>query len=504
MKKVATLYFSFLFMLFMGGLEPLHSQAAYKIGVTLHRQTAQKATDLAPYLDRIAAEMASGKPHRTWQGGSLRALVQLEVSWTHTEPSPQKYDFRFYQDFARLCEQKGLYWSVLLSPHYLPEYIQTKYASDFITYADDSRVPEYDSFLRLSPSSAVWGNEIAEWIRAFIRAMQNDGGINHFATGTIGDLLLGNELMYPVTGKLSTFDNATQAAWRKFKNDPFAVLPRTIPPTTEVFTFRANELSNAIATMVTTADETLQALKVTNVAISSKTFSYYFPPRSTYSGWWGDQGAGYTATSVRKLDEVFRGVFATDSYPAKDAVPDMPAYFRTSAKLARTLVKRSLYISELMISESCHCGKPSQAEVYDMMMQGIRDYGVTMYSFYALNDERDYYRIDEAAMAGLKQVFDEVSAASVAIDLERPSTQPRLFEVFPNPAQSQVHIRLESATPHTTLTLFDLLGRKILEKTTSETSFTIEPNQYRLSAGVYWIQVNQGTKRQTHQVTLLR
>jgi len=503
-KKDTIPLFILLLVFLMGGSEPVKSQTAYKIGVTLHRQSAEKAIDLAPFLDRIVTEMASGKPQRTWEGGSLRALVQLEVSWAVTEPSRQQYDFRFYQDFARLCKQKGLYWSVLLSPHYLPEFIRTKYASDFMTYADDSRVPDHDSFLRLSPSSAVWENEIAQWIRAFVRAMQNDDGINHFATGTIGDLLLGNELMYPVTGKLSTFDTATQAAWRKFKNDPFAILPRSIPPNTEVYTFRANELSNAISVMVTAAADELQILGLNDVALSSKTFSYYFPPRSTYSGWWGDQGAGYTATSVRKLDSVFKGVFATDNYPAKDAMPNMPAYFRTNAKLARTLSKLPLYMSELMVSESCNCGKPSREDVYTMMMQGIRDWGVTMYSFYALNDERPYYRIDEEAMAGLKQVFDEVGAASVANDAETLPNRPKLFEVFPNPAQHHITVAFGTTTPQASITLFDVLGRKIVQEQTSETSVTLNIAQYNLTTGMYWIQVDQNNKRETQKLVILR
>lgn len=504
MKKTIVSLNIFLLVFLMGGAEPVQSQAAYKIGVTLHRQVAGQATDLAPLLDRIVAEMASGKPVRTWEGGSLRALVQLEVSWATTEPEKQQYNFRFYQDFARLCKEKGLYWSVLLSPHYLPEYIKSKYVADLLTYADGSLVPEYDTFLRVSPSSAVWSNEISEWIRAFIRAMQDDRGVNHFSDGTIGDLLLGNEVMYPVTGKLSTFDSATEAAWKIFKNDPFAILPRSIPPTTEVFTFRANELSNAISAMVTAAGDELQALGVNGVALSSKTFSYYFPPRSTYSGWWGDQGAGYTATSVRKLDTLFKGVFATDNYPAKDDVPNMQAYFRTNAKLARTLSKLPLYMSELMVSESCHCGKPSRTEVYNMMMQGIRDWGVTMYSFYALNDERPYYRIDEEAMAGLKQVFDEVSMASVANDVERPPSRVQLFEVFPNPVQHHLTLSLGTATPKTSIALYDVLGRKIVQEQTSETFMTLNVTQYNLPTGVYWIQVDQNNKRETQKVVILR
>lgn len=173
----------------------------YKIGVNLFRTDRLKdLTEMGKTLDSIVASVTANVPVRTngTNGNIVELVIELEVSWADTESSPGVYDFIWCKDFANLCKSKNIKWTPLLSPHYVPAYILTKYSNDKICYVDGTPIGNISPFLVFSPSSQVWDTEIANWIKAFVNSMADSG---HFTTSAgskaIDELLIGNEMMYP-------------------------------------------------------------------------------------------------------------------------------------------------------------------------------------------------------------------------------------------------------------------------------------------------------------------
>ena len=72
-----------------------------------------------------------------------------------------------------------------------------------------------------------------------------------------------------------------------------------------------------------------------------------------------------------------------------------------------------------------------------------------------------------------------------------------IFKVFPNPAVKSVNISLPSSTATSVINVFDLNGKKVLEKQISSNTVSQSLDVSRLAAGVYQVTLVQGTQQQT-------
>jgi hypothetical protein len=381
---------------------PMAASGKYKVGVVMYGNESSDYTlaGTEARLLELIRDVANNRPVRVGNGAEVRLVVQLEVEWNRTDT----HDFWWYQQFARLCERLGVKWTPLLSPHYVPSTIDNWYAGHRVTNMNGQVLDPVPEFLKFSPSSPVWSAETAQWVEAFVRAMQNDGGVNHFGpNGAIDEILVGNEMQYP-SNILTSRDPYMVEQWH-LKHGYSTTYPATLTPAFR--TFRAEQLSYAINAMVDRARRTLDSLGLYTTGISSKLYPYNFPRADE-----GDEQrfAGYTDSSIAFLDSNFRNVFAIDSYPS--------AYCGGTWTLTRDLAAadnrttKSLYVAEFNVPKIAQCTGTvlTRSQVESAVKTGFQYYNVRNFTFFAWNPTgRDaHMAINAEQRAGLADAMNWV------------------------------------------------------------------------------------------------
>ena len=364
----------------------------YKVGVVLFRH-GRSIWEVRADLETLRTKIAASRPRRFGNGREAHLVVQLEVPWNETEYAAGYYDFSFYQQFARVCEELQIKWTPLLSPHYVPAHISSKYAGDRVTNMQGGIVDP--AFLKFSPSSAVWGAETANWARAFIQAMRYDSGYNHFGRyAAIEEVLVGNEILYP-TDVLTSRDPASQAKWAQ--RFPGYSYPTTF--TTNFRTFRAEQLSYAINAMMSAVKSELTNVGATTVGVSSKLVPYLFP-RS--DDWEQDRWGGYTDSSISFLNSNFKELFAIDSY-GSDFCNGWYPYTRDYSA-ARNRTSKPIYVAEFNREKNTCTNPITRSQVYNAAVTGFNSYNVRAFVLFAHNptgtDAVLYMNDDQAAGLG--------------------------------------------------------------------------------------------------------
>lgn len=318
----------------------------YKVGVLFYRNkmdpydnnivTPMNWTEIGLELDKIRTDIAGDRPVRSGGGREVRLVVQTDVGWRDSEPVRGQYNFEWYKQFAEYCRVRNIKWTPLLSVHYAPDWILSTYDADRVRDMQGQIVIEDDSpFLRISPSSAVWGVEAKAWVKAFVNAMAGHFGPN----GVIDEVLIGNEMMYP-NKMLTSYDAASRRKW----NDQYGTAFPTYFYATNYPQFRANELSYAIASMLIAAKEVLPA----NVHVSSKLYPFFFPRSNDIEQ---DEWRGYTDASIGYMNSHFRGIFALDSYPNSYCRQGWTPLHDYSAAGSRSSLP--LYVAEFNRNKAC-------------------------------------------------------------------------------------------------------------------------------------------------------
>jgi Secretion system C-terminal sorting domain len=399
----------------------------YKIGVLVHGRNMSEP-DISKILDDMVREVASNEPVREKSGKKVELVVQLEIPWAETEKKRGTYKFDWFKTFARLCEERKIKWTALLSPHYVPDFYLKDYDRHRIRDANKNLVES--TFIPISPSSGIWGAEAKNWIAAFVNELSNVNGKNYF--GTITEVLVGNEMMFP-NNVLTSYDDATA---NKFKAKYGKTLPSTL--TAEFMNFRADELSYSIVSMINATSDALGKKGIYNVGIASKLYPYYFQNTSNWSSVWTDSKTkitydnrrkGYTNTSVSYIKSSSKGLFAVDLYPkTKQSKEPWKISDDYNTVGASTL---PLYVAEYNRPHDCNdCGNLTEQDVYDAVMLGINSYNVRYFTFYAWNDDRNGlpYNINSEQKKGLKRAFDAIVPLPTYIKIQNRWTGQYLFD----------------------------------------------------------------------------
>ncbi len=92
--------------------------------------------------------------------------------------------------------------------------------------------------------------------------------------------------------------------------------------------------------------------------------------------------------------------------------------------------------------------------------------------------------------------FDNITLKGVPNDLSVPVHQQTVYQVFPNPFTS--NIQVITSEPMTELSVYDMVGKRILKKTSAATSETID--LAALNAGVYLLKIRTATGLITHKL----
>jgi hypothetical protein len=359
----------------------------YKVGVLFYRDkmdpvdnsivTPMDWTEIGLELDRIRAEIAGGRPIRSGGGREVRLVVQSDVGWADSEPVRGQYNFEWYKKFAEYCRARDIKWTPLLSVHYAPDWILSTYDADRVRDMQERIVdvvdPKASPFLRVSPSSAMWGTDAKAWVQAFVNAMK---GAGHFGpTGAIDEVLIGNEMMYP-SAMLTSYDAASRAKWR----DQYG----TTPLPTSLYAanyqqFRANQLSYAIASILIAAKDVLPA----HIKVSTKLYPFFFPRSNDTES---DEWRGYTDASVGYMNSQFRGMFALDSYPNSYCSQGWSPDHDYQAATSRSALP--LYVAEFNRNKACSTAL-TRYETSKAATDGFKYYRVRGFIFFAWNPNGD-------------------------------------------------------------------------------------------------------------------
>ena len=93
--------------------------------------------------------------------------------------------------------------------------------------------------------------------------------------------------------------------------------------------------------------------------------------------------------------------------------------------------------------------------------------------------------------------FDNVTLKGVANNLSAPSHTVASYQVFPNPFTNTVQVR--SSEPMTELAVFDIVGKKIWQKTSvNNNEITIDLES--LNTGVYLLKIKTANGTITHKL----
>lgn len=401
------------------------SQEEYKIGVNLFREeTGLTATQqiTGKTLDSIVASITANQPNRTSRENRVALVISLDVSWKETEIKPGVYNFDWYKSFAKLCEQKNINWTPLLAPHYVPNFIleNPKYANHQVNYVDGTPLNEFN-FLPISPSSSIWDNEVASWIKAFIDAMVNADHIttNSVNPKAINEILIGNEMMYSFN-KATSGDAATKEKWikegysinnyptsrKEFLNNWNSIVsgkPNLLRD------FRNKELGNCIAGMIQVVKSQLAlrlgAINANDIGVSSKLFPYQFP-RIEFDKFFINEFSGYDEQNLRHLIATSNKFVAVDSYSTSTGWRITDDYHATFDRISTS--GKSIYLSEFNRNLILDNLPLTTTDIYNYGMIGIKNYKLKYYVYFAWNPKSvgSIYQITEGQKLGLYNLFN--------------------------------------------------------------------------------------------------
>ncbi|MFL6195226.1 MAG: hypothetical protein ACJ75H_13710, partial [Thermoanaerobaculia bacterium] len=140
------------------------------------RNISDDAVQLQSIIDTF------GGAYRTGAAYDVQLVIQSEIPWNAVEPNGATAStdplYSYYQQFAQLISDKKLVWTPLLSYHYVPTWINNKYAADAMP-----------GFMPFVPTSGVWSNEAPAWTS---RALQ---ALSPYFNGSIKAVLCGNEML---------------------------------------------------------------------------------------------------------------------------------------------------------------------------------------------------------------------------------------------------------------------------------------------------------------------
>jgi hypothetical protein len=249
----------------LGPVSPSGHPIVY-LGVTYFAKydglSGQDSTELDAIINALG-----GSTYVTGAAYDVQLVIESEIGWDATEPQQGDYShFGPYQQFAQLIQSKGLVWTPLLSYHYVPGWVSTKYANDAMPSA----------FMPFVPTSAVWSGEAATWTRQALQALSPYFG------SPIKVVLCGNEML---TAKRSS--------------DP-AVL------TAADFDARSRDWANALTTLVNAAKSVVQG----QVPVTTKLVPYELHATEMLQ-------RGMFPHAYDLLDSL--DVVAIDTYPPADA-----------------------------------------------------------------------------------------------------------------------------------------------------------------------------------------
>jgi hypothetical protein len=393
----------------------------YKIGVVLFKHSISNA-NMATILDNIKSQVTSNLPVRSSNGVTVRLVVQLEVRWDETESIPEVYDFSWYQQFVRHCEQKEIKWTPLLSPHYLPEWIPNRYEEDSIRLTNGNALP--NAFMPMSPSSKMWRIEVRDWAEAFLNKMKNDAGMNHFGpTGAIDEIFIGNAMTYPGGGAfvVTSFDSATVNTWDSIYQTP-------MPTSGQQFMeFRGAELARMLRDLVGCTESKLQSLGEQQIKVSTKVSPYLFPrPSWTFL----DELKGYTPAGVDTI-VASSDILAINSMPKPDSGGGCVNFWkvRDDYTAANAITPKPIYVAEYNVDPACGISMPGTM-VYDHILLGIDSFNVKYFTFFAWNPFEPIFQIKPDQISALRNVFDCLVNPQTGTD---ETWNPDWIEVYPNP-----------------------------------------------------------------------
>lgn len=401
------------------------SQEEYKIGVNLFREeTGSVATQqiTGKTLDSIVASITANQPNRIGKNKHVKLVISLDVSWEKTEIKPGVYNFEWYKSFAKLCEQKNISWTPLLAPHYVPNFIlqNPKYANHQVNYVDGTPLNEFN-FLPISPSSPIWDNEVALWIKAFIDAMAQ---ANHFTIESsnpkaIDEILIGNEMMYSFN-KETSGDSATKAKWMKDGHsiDDYPTSRKEFLENWNSIVsgkpnllrdFRNKELGNCIAGMMQVVKSQLAlrlgSINANTIGVSSKLFPYQFP-RAEFDTFFINEFSGYDEQNLQHLIATSNKFIAVDSYSTSTGWKITNDYQATYDRISTS--GKSIYLSEFnrnLIHEDIPL---TTTDIYNYGMIGFKNYNLKYYVYFAWNPKSvgAIYQITEGQKLGLYNLFN--------------------------------------------------------------------------------------------------
>ena len=94
-----------------------------------------------------------------------------------------------------------------------------------------------------------------------------------------------------------------------------------------------------------------------------------------------------------------------------------------------------------------------------------------------------------------------LSFCNIEQSLSSPSNALSNLTIYPNPSKGIVNINLNSAiTGETTYTLYDVQGRKILDKKSNTSLETL--NVQQLNDGIYFLSVKNGDLESSHKIVI--
>ncbi|WP_350287959.1 T9SS type A sorting domain-containing protein [uncultured Croceitalea sp.] len=391
----------------------------YKVGVHLFkRETGNLATEneTGKTLDSIIASISANKPNRTTGSKTVKLVIGLEVPWKDTEINQGVYNFDWYISFAALCESKGIKWTPLLSPHYVPEFYKNMYSADKLNYVDQTPYTEFN-FLYFSPSSDIWNNEVAKWIKEFIDEMSN---ANHFSTlstpnGAIEELLVGNEMIYPFNKTISG-DDATIRKWNQ--ENPSIAYPvnsnqfigfwnNTTLASNPLKDFRNKQLAYCIGGMIHVAKSQLTlrlgSNNADNIGVSSKLYPYLFPRTNIAIA---DEICGYDNAQLGYLINLSNKFVAIDSYTDPDGWDLIDDYNATNGRTSPS--NKSIYLSEFNRKDGFDSDSPFLATDFSNFLTAYPN--IKYFVFFAWNPMgiASNTKITEGQILGLYNMINDL------------------------------------------------------------------------------------------------
>lgn len=408
-----------------GGNFPEVVPNSYKVGVVLFRPNAEERDKLLPpytletkahmkqVLDQIRHELTNGKPVRYQGNEQMQLVVQLEVAWNETEKetpkdAPKVFDFSWYINFAEVCEELGIKWTLHLANHYVPYWYEEYYVTDIITTADNSTAE--NTFLPFSPTSKVWTKEAVDWVKACLTSLKPYIG----KSKVVEEILIGNEVKYPID-KLTSFDQATnntwlakghsQELWDSYKLGTQPIDWQNKDEDTFVG-FRSQLLAGYINTMMTTVKNSVDD----DVLVSSKLYPYYFQKGKRDDMPDRERMIGFTPGFLSKVNGQTRGMFGIDAYPKQYG----DWMIKDVYEMAQSVSIHPIYLAEFNKPDGELPLTTSQiSEAFSKDFRHI--YNLKYFTMFAWNPDSNKItqKLNVPQKEGLKRIFDDFQSIPI-------------------------------------------------------------------------------------------